>query len=500
MMPLARLLPDVTLPPALQDCVVTGLTLDSRTLRAGDAFVAIPGAAVDGRRFIDQALQAQASCVLAEAEGLEQQADRLLAVSDLKTQLGALAAQFYGTAQAGDLLVGVTGTNGKSSVAWFLRSALNALGRQCAMIGTLGMQFGAIAFDNDHTTPDVLSLHRTLAAFHQAGANACVMEVSSHALTQGRADGVPIQVAVFTNLSRDHLDYHGTMPAYFAAKQRLFMRPDVTLAVINADDSHGQQLLQQLPAQVRAVTFGAADNAVVRVLACRADATGIGMTVALPDGELAVELPLFGAFNVSNVLAVMAVLHGLGHAAADIGRALQALTPVPGRMQQVNRAQATQPCVLVDFAHTPDAVEKALTAVTEHFSGHVWCVIGCGGNRDQGKRPLMAAVAEQLSQRLVLTSDNPRNEDPLFIIGQMQAGLVAPQKALVEPDRAAAIDLAIRQAGAGDVVVICGKGHETTQEINGQFYPLDDRALAKAALERWWGASSTGGGTNDAIA
>lgn len=500
MMTLSQLLPQTTLPQALQQCQVSGLTLDSRALEAGNAFVAIPGDAADGRRFIANALNASASCVLAEAQGLEQHNEKIVAIEQLKSQLGDIAARFYGTQQADNLLVGVTGTNGKSSVAWFLRAALNALGKHCAMIGTLGMQFGDVAVENGRTTPDVITLHRTLAAFRQAGADSCVMEVSSHALVQGRADGVPISVAIFTNLSRDHLDYHGTMQQYFAAKQQLFMRPELLVAVINTDDEHGRQLLNRLPAHVKAVTFGSDQNASVRVIASQTTANGIAMSVALPSGEMALQLPLFGEFNVSNVLAVIATLYGLHYALADIERAVQILVPVPGRMQLVGNASANLPCVLVDFAHTPDAVEKALLAVKQHFMSDVWCVIGCGGNRDQGKRPLMAAAAERLSQHLVLTSDNPRNEDPLAIIEQMQAGLAKAEQAYVQVDRAQAISYAIQQAAANDVVVICGKGHETTQEINGQFHPLDDRELAQQALVRRWAMASTEGGADNAIA
>jgi UDP-N-acetylmuramoyl-L-alanyl-D-glutamate--2,6-diaminopimelate ligase len=406
-------------------------------------------------------------------------------VAGLGGQLGELAARFYGTRSNPARLLGVTGTNGKTSVAWFLRDALTALGEPCALIGTLGMSFGGKRVESGRTTPDVLCLHRTLAGFRQQGATACAMEVSSHALDQGRVDGLSIQVAIFTNLSRDHLDYHGDMETYFAAKARLFARPEVRLAAINRDDAHGRRLLAQLPAGVKAVSFGHDVEADVHPRRIDFTAGGLHLTLAVDATEFECELPLYGDFNVSNVMAVVAVLHGLGHDVADIRRALAALTPVPGRMEPV--IAAAGPRVLVDYAHTPDGLEKALTAVREHFSGRIWCVFGCGGNRDNGKRPQMAAIAERLADRVVLTSDNPRDEDPADILAQMATGLAAPQAAMQIIDRAQAVAATIAAASAEDLVLIAGKGHEDYQEVRGVKLPMDDRELARAALAHWQG-------------
>lgn len=483
MMTLSALLPNQAMPPALAAVAISGLTLDSRKVAAGDAFFALPGEHFDGRQYIDQALAAGAEVVIAEADGLTTTTDRLIAVPNLAAQLGDLAARFYGSQQARVRLLGVTGTNGKTSVAWFLRDAFNALGEPCALIGTLGMCFASIRVDVGRTTPDVLSLHRTLADFRQQGAAACAMEVSSHALDQGRVDGLPIEVAIFTNLSRDHLDYHGNMASYFAAKARLFARAEVKLAVVNQDDAHGRQLLAQLPAAMQRVSYGHERGAQVRPLRLVFAADGLQLTLGVGSEQLDCQLPLYGDFNVSNVMAVVAVLHGLGYDVLAIGRALAALTPVPGRMEPVPSAKG--PRVLVDYAHTPDGLEKALTAVREHFAGRLWCVIGCGGNRDAGKRPQMAAIAERLADCVVLTSDNPRDEEPAEILAQMAAGLARPHDALQIIDRAQAVAATIAQAAADDLVLIAGKGHEDYQEVHGQKLPMDDRKLARAALAGW---------------
>lgn len=483
MMTLAELLPLEKLSPELAAVAVRNLTLDSRAVQPGDAFCAVPGASHDGRAYIERALAAGAAVVIAEAEGLQSAAARVVPVTYLAQQLGELAATCYRTRSDHARLIGVTGTNGKTSVTSFLRDALTALGEPCALVGTLGMKFRQADVDTGRTTPDVLSLHRALAEFRQQGAAACAMEVSSHALVQGRVDGVPIEVAVFTNLSRDHLDYHGDMENYFAAKARLFMRPEVRLAVINTDDEHGQRLPALLRAGVRCVSYGHATTADVHPLAIHADSRGLALTLAVGQEEVAGQLPLYGDFNVMNVMAAVAVLHGLGYDGQAITRALAALAPVPGRMQPVLAAQG--PRVLVDYAHTPDGLEKALAAVRSHFAGRLWCVVGCGGNRDKGKRPQMAAIAERLADRVVLTSDNPRDEAPEAILADMRAGLLHPEAARIEADRSRAVAQTIAAAGANDLVLLAGKGHETYQEIKGERHHLDDRELAAAALAGW---------------
>lgn len=487
-MTLADLLPHMPLQATQAAIDIGDLVLDSRAVTTGDAFVAIVGDAADGRDFIDAAFAAGACVVLAEAAGLDatqvaRYAERLVAVDDLRARLGELAARFYGADNNDSLLVGVTGTNGKTSVAWFMRQALEATGTLCGLVGTLGMQFADLEFNAGRTTPDVLSLQHALQQFRAAGATACAMEVSSHALMQGRIDALPISVAIFTNLSRDHLDYHGSMEAYFAAKARLFQRDGIELAVINRDDERADQLLGLLPPTVRAVTYGVDKAADIGVNGWQADKRGMTVQLRLPAGSLECHLPLYGAFNLSNVLAVVAALHGLGHDRGAIGQALAALKPVPGRMQQVPAGQG--PTVLVDYAHTPDGLEKALTAAHAHFSGKLWCVVGCGGNRDKGKRPQMAAIAERLADRVVLTSDNPRNEAPGAILDDMVAGLRLPAQAHVEVDRAKAISQVVAMAADSDLILIAGKGHETWQEVCGQKLPMDDRRLAYFALQEW---------------
>lgn len=485
MMLLNALLPKLRLPSELAQVRVTGMTLDSRQVAQGNVFVAIPGDAVDGRHYIDQALQAGASVVLAEQAGLQQQHDRVIAIPDLKQQLGSLAARYYGTADSHMRLIGVTGTNGKTSVASFLQNAFDALDEPCALLGTLGAVFADYRQESHRTTPDVLSMHRLLADFSQRGARACVMEASSHALAQGRLDSVPIGVAVFTNLSRDHLDYHGNMDAYFAAKASLFTRPDVKLAVINQDDKAGRKLLSQLAGKRHLLTYGHDEQADIQLLSSRANRDGLHIRLLLDTNTVEVRLPLFGEFNAGNVAAVAAVLYGLGHEAPAIETALNALKPVTGRMQPVQLAGAAQqPQVLVDYAHTPDALEKALQAVRTHFSGHIHCVFGCGGHRDTGKRPQMAAVAERLADKVIVTSDNPRDEKPAEIVRDVMAGFAHPEAVTVEVDRPKAVQLAIKQAASRDLVLIAGKGHETYQEVDGQYLPMDDKELAMSALQQ----------------
>lgn len=489
-MSLSRLLPRRALPPEVADIAIRDLQLDSRRLDAGDLFMAMPGERVDGRHFIDQAIRAGAAVIMAEAteEGLEvRDGVPVLGVPGLRNQTGALAARFFNEPGDAMTVIAVTGTNGKTSTAWFLRDALEALGKPCGLIGTLGAFFRGERLDTGHTTPDVVTVHRTLAVFRDAGAAAVVMEASSHALAQNRLDAVPVKVGVFTNLSHEHLDYHGTMEAYFDAKASLFRRPELALAVINADDDMSEPLAASLPAGPARLTYGAGRDNDVSFRGLVADADGMGFTLVLADDELPVRLPLFGRFNLHNVLAVAGVLRGLGHDAEAIGTALASLTPVPGRMEPVSGD--TGPRVLVDYAHTPDALEKALFSARDHFSGKLICVLGCGGDRDRGKRPMMAAAAEQLADLVVFTADNPRSEPAEAIIDEMLAGISDRRKVQVELDRSEAVSRAIAGAGEEDMVLIAGKGHEAWQEIGGHCIPMDDRELARDALRERGGAA-----------
>jgi UDP-N-acetylmuramoyl-L-alanyl-D-glutamate--2,6-diaminopimelate ligase len=380
-------------------------------------------------------------------------------------------------------VIGVTGTNGKTSVVQLLASALQSLGAHAATIGTLGAgPVGAIDA-GERTTPDVISVHALLARFRDAGVSDVAMEVSSHALDQGRVNAVAFALAVFTNLTRDHLDYHGDMAAYGAAKARLFRWPGLRAAVINVDDAFGRALADALPAGVAAVRYAIDSPAAqVRAAAIRSDADGLRFELSTPWGAGEVASPLLGRFNVANLLAVAASLGALGYTFAQIQQALAQLRPVPGRMNRLGGDDAL-PLVVVDYAHTPDALEQALASLRAHGGGRLICVVGCGGERDQGKRPQMGAIAEARADRIIVTDDNPRREDGDAIVAQILAGLARPQAATVQRDRAKAIALAIGAAGAGDAVLIAGKGHEPYQEVGTQRHRFDDLDVARRALE-----------------
>ena len=483
-MTLASLLPDQSLPAHLAALQVTGLALDSREVAPGNLFFALPGPRTDGRRFIDAAIDAGAGLVIEDGpqpEFREQQSTPVLTVPDLVRHLGVIAARYHGDPAAHMNMVGITGTNGKSSVAWFLHDAFNALGQSCALIGTLGARMKDWSVPGTHTTPDAIRLQALLENIHARGADTVVMEVSSHALVQQRLNGVPFSSAVFTNLSRDHLDYHGDMDSYFDAKARLFDWPGLAIAVINTGDHWGQRLVRRLPSSCRCVTYGS-DDSDVRCLDSRFRPEGMELQLDVGGHELALVLPLFGAFNRDNVMAVAGLLHAQGISGANLASALSAITAVPGRMQPLSVRGA--PTVVVDYAHTPDALEKALRACRQHFSGRLWCVVGCGGDRDPGKRPQMAAAACELADEVIFTSDNPRSESPQDIIDQMLAGVPAGVDVQCLVDRAEAIALAVASAAPDDLLLVAGKGHEDYQEIAGQRLPFDDASVAHAALQQ----------------
>lgn len=482
MKPLAALLPHIEWPSPLDAFLLQGLAFDSREVSPGDAFVAVVGTHHDGRQFVSDALNAGASVVLRQADQFAIASHGEAWVIDVPGLTAAELAEAWFDYPGRQLdITGVTGTNGKTSVCWFLRDALDALGQPTAMIGTLGAGTKGAEQPTHHTTPDAYTLNRCLFQCAEQRVEQVVMEVSSHALDQHRLGQVPIRAAVFTNLSRDHLDYHGDMNRYLAAKARLFQRQELQLAVLNMDDAASKTITTCLTDGVRCVTFGQHSSGVT--VGCKAvDFHSKGMTLSLmiAGDSVPLSLPLFGEFNLSNMLAVAALLHGRGYANAAIKQALQAVTPVPGRMQPITAELA--PTVLVDYAHTPDGLTHALAAVKQHFTGKVHCVVGCGGDRDSGKRPLMAAVAEKGCDVLTLTSDNPRSESPQAIIDQMVAGLVGGAEIKQFVDRRQAIEDAIHGASEDDVVLIAGKGHETTQTIMGRDLPFDDRVVAANAL------------------
>ena len=497
-MPLAELLPDVAGIP--RELVVGGLVQDSREIRAGDAFVAIAGFGAHGLRFVDQARAAGASAVLFEPPApvdIPVPADAI-AVPNLRARLGEMADRFHGRPSEKMTVVGVTGTNGKTSTVQLLAQAWHLRGVRSGTVGTLGVGLYGQAVATGFTTPLVLRLHALLAELHETGAQAIAMEVSSHALDQGRVDGVHFDVALFTNLTRDHLDYHGDMAGYGAAKARLFAWRGLKAAVINLDDEFGRDLHDGLlaargdeafaKAAIRVIGMSSRDDrgATLRADALRLDGSGIGFDLVFrtdAGGEAhPVHSPLLGRFNVDNLLAVAGALYALGDAPAQIAQTLSQLQPIHGRMNRLG-GDASRPLVVVDYAHTPDALEQALTSLRAHAPARLVCVFGCGGERDRGKRPQMAAIAEALADAVIVTDDNPRREDGDAIVAEILAGFARPQRVTVERNRATAIMRAVGEAGPNDIVLIAGKGHEPYQEINGVQHPFDDTATARRCLE-----------------
>ncbi len=475
---------------------VRALAVDSRSVAPGDAFIAWPGYAVDGRRFVPQALGAGANACLVEADGADafDGLDRaeVAALHGLKAATGPLASAFMGAPSAKLDVVAVTGTNGKTSTAWWVAQAMSSIGRRCGVIGTLGvgeppspLQPAAMTFTG-MTTPGPVTVQAGFKRFADAGFAACAIEATSIGLQEHRLAGTQIDVALFTNLTQDHLDYHGSMDAYRAAKSALFAWPGLRAAVINIDDAHGAQLAQSLhggaldlwtcsargPARLRASNVGYVGD-------------GLGFELREGDATVAVRTQMIGGYNVENLLVTIGGLRACGVSLVDAAAACALLTPVPGRMQRV-ASDAAGPQVVVDYAHTPDALEKALLALQPFAAergGLLWCVFGCGGNRDAGKRPLMGALAQRLAQQVVITSDNPRHEAPAFILLQIVAGLAGSQERVkVIEDRRAAIAHAVRNAGPHDVILIAGKGHEDYQEIQGVKHHFSDAEEATAAL------------------
>ncbi|PLZ01590.1 UDP-N-acetylmuramoyl-L-alanyl-D-glutamate--2,6-diaminopimelate ligase [Burkholderia sp. WAC0059] len=476
------------------------LHADTRALKPGDVFFAYAVDGADNRPFIADAIGRGAAMVLYQPEGFDgaPDASRSLAVPGLDGLAGEIASGWYGDPSDAMLVVGVTGTNGKTSCSQWIASALTGLGARCAVIGTLGSGMPGQLVHTGFTTPDAPQLQRSLAQLRSAGADAVAMEVSSHALHQGRANGTAFDVAVFTNLTQDHLDYHRTFEAYEAAKARLFAWSGLRCAVINADDAAGRRLLAQTRGKVRTIACGvdmrAADtpaaDAWLRASGVRATEAGTAFRLQTSDwGDADVEVRTLGLFNVSNLLGVLGALLGSGLPGVSLERALAELArlePVNGRMQRLGgRLDRDEPLVVIDYAHTPDALEKTLDAlrpIAKARGGRLICMFGCGGDRDAAKRPLMGAIAERLADCVVVTSDNPRSEAPAAIIDQIVGGMREVVKARRIEDRASAILQAVRSAAREDVVVLAGKGHEATQEIMGKKRAFSDQDHARLAL------------------
>ena len=469
------------------------LRTDSRQVRAGDGFIAWPGAATDGRRFVADALAQGASACLVEHDGAAAfgfDRPEVATYAGLKAGAALVADAYYEAPSKALEVVAITGTNGKTSSAWWLAWALSkqelVTQAPCGLIGTLGVGVPPALQDTGMTTPDPVRVQRSLREFVDAGVRSCAIEASSIGIAERRLDGLAIRVAVFTNFTQDHLDYHGSMAAYWAAKSALFDWPGLQAAVIQADDPRAAELIGKAEACGLDIWTVSRRHAA----RLRADEIGYGehglhWTVCEGAQRVRLQTALVGEYNIDNLMGVLAVLRALGVPLPAAVAACTDLPAVPGRMERIGAPGA--PLAVVDYAHTPDAIEKVLQALrplAAQRGGRLWCVFGCGGNRDRAKRPLMAAAAEVAADRLLLTSDNPRDEDPLAIVEAMRGGLRRPAAALVELDRARAIGQALAEAGAADVVLIAGKGHEDYQETRGERTPFSDQAVARQALQR----------------
>lgn len=486
-------------PAQLRDIDALGIrrmTTDSRAVRRGDTFVAYPGEARDGRDFIPQALAAGAASVIWESEGFRWKRSwqvRNLGVRELKPRAGEIAAHIYKHPSDRLWLVGITGTNGKTSCSHWIAESLSRAGRKCAVIGTLGSGLPSRLTPVINTTPDAIEIQSLLDRFARNRIKAVSMEVSSHGLAQHRVAGVGFDVALLTNLTRDHLDYHGTMRRYRAAKARLFRWPGLKYSVLNTDDAFGAELAgRRATGTTRVLTYGfgslsvAMRRSVSGVVAgrnLRIRAEGIAFDAHTPWGRTQVESPLLGRFNAYNLLGSLAALVASGVAPDAAAASLGRVRAVPGRLQCFGGKET--PLVVVDYAHTPDALEKVLTTLRELMrrrTGRLICVFGCGGDRDRGKRPQMGRASTQLADHTIVTSDNPRSEAPEAIIADILDGAVGDHAVIA--DRAQAITAGIAMAGRGDVVLVAGKGHEDYQEIRGRRYKFSDAAVVRKALRR----------------
>ncbi|MCH9798840.1 MAG: UDP-N-acetylmuramoyl-L-alanyl-D-glutamate--2,6-diaminopimelate ligase [Betaproteobacteria bacterium] len=460
------------------------ITADSRQVVPGALFLAYPGESADGRAYIADAINNGASAILWEPEGFvwdeNWQVENKPVVS-LKQEAGVIADQFYASPSSQLWMVGVTGTNGKTSVTQWLGQCFDYLGRQTAVIGTLGNGLLNQLTPTANTTPDALLLQKLLASYVEQKADVVAMEVSSHGLSQGRVNGVQFDVAVLTNLTRDHLDYHGTVENYALAKEKLFKWDSLQSVVLNSDDDFGQAIKQKLSnSAVKVLTYGI-DSGGVRASNIRFDNGAIQLMVTTPNGQAEMQVDLVGRFNVYNVLAVLATLLVSDVAFDDAIDAVKHLKPLNGRMQQFGGGNL--PLVIVDYAHTPDSLENVLLALKEEAKQALICVFGCGGNRDQGKRPLMGKVASALADSVIVTTDNPRHERAEDIIQAILKGITG--ECIVEADRAKAIALAIANAQVDDVVLIAGKGHEDYQEIAGEKHHFSDVEQVELALQAY---------------
>ena len=489
---LSDLLVGFAKPVTGEGVLVSGLAIDSRKVSRGDLFMALPGASLDGNNYISSAIEQGACAVIYEASsvlpaGLKSDIP-VIKITNISQRAGIIASRFYGEPSKSLRVTGVTGTNGKTTCCVLLAQAYKLLDARPAVIGTLGMGLWGDMVASTHTTPDAVTLQRQMSLLRDQGSDELLMEVSSHGLEQGRVGGTEFNTAVLTNLSQDHLDYHGSMQNYAAAKARLFQQGELEVAVINCDDDFGRRLLTEGVNARRVISYGLDGNltldrsqaADVHTKHIELYSAGLTMTVESPWGELQIDSKLMGRFNAYNLLACAAVLLAAGYKPAEVGEVLSKAGSAAGRMQQFSSAGAT---VVVDFAHTPDALQQALAALREHVpDGRLICVFGCGGDRDKTKRPIMGRIAEQLSDVVIITDDNPRFEPAAIIRAEIAAGM---QETAIDIDnRRQAIETAWAMAGKNDIVLIAGKGHEATQQVGELKIPFSDIEVVSELLSQ----------------
>ena len=478
------------------DCNIQALSLDSRAVERGDLFFACAGTQGHGLDYIDQVCDSGVAAIAWEPTAEYNEVPKigknipLIAVENLAHQVGIIADRFYGHPSKDLHVIGITGTDGKTSCSHFLASALSNKESKAGVIGTIGYGLFGELHEASHTTPDAIRIHELLHGMRESGVQYVVMEVSSHGLDQGRVNGVLFEVAVLTNVSRDHLDYHGDQISYAKAKEKLFHMPGLMSAVINHDDEFGVQWLESLNSNVVSVSYGDKQNNIIAqnsvvISDVSLTQSGISWHISSPWGEADFFNRLYGSFNVYNLAAVVSVLGCLGLSWKEICEQIETMRTVPGRMEvcRVDKQESTAN-VIIDFAHTPEALEQVLVSLKGHGFGRVWCVFGCGGDRDAGKRPLMGEVAERLADRVILTNDNPRTESPENIVSEILSGIEKPELVQVECDREKAISWALASAGVDDIVLVAGKGHESYQIIGSEKIPFNDREVIHTWLNR----------------
>ena len=493
-MKLAHLLTDFLSLPAQQDRDISGLSLDSRQVSYGHLFLAFPGEHVDGRDYIGAAIQKGAVAVLCEAKGAELKELKvattipLIYIENLQDKLSHLASIFYAHPSQKMTVIGVTGTNGKTSICHYLAQILGQLAKPCAVLGTVGNGFLGNLQTAKLTTPDAIEVQRLLAEYYQQGAEIVVMEVSSHSLIQARVAAVAFEGAVFTNLSQDHLDYHGTMHAYGQAKHLLFKFASLKYVVLNADDPFSAVIMKSLSPTVKPYIYSlinqessSTKTATLYAESLHLNDKKLRANIQTPWGQMLLESDILGDFTISNLLAVLGVLGALEIPLEKLIKPLNQLKAVPGRMDRIG-GNAQWPLIIVDYAHTPDALEKVLSSLRAQCSAQLWCVFGCGGERDLTKRPLMAKAAERYADQIIVTDDNPRHEDPQAIVADILAGFKDRAKLRVEHDREAALAYAIHNAQVEDYILIAGKGHETYQLIGDCVFEFNDKKIVEKIL------------------